>query len=211
MPRKPLVLAFLLLNALWTFAMVAAPFTLPPGTVRGLDGNANVIDHWDRWQALPWYGAITYAFGDLNCHQMETRSLLAHGNQLPVDARMTAMFITANLGFLLVLTVPSRPRARDAAWLLMPTPMRGRRDSSQGRLAGLTILLLIGLVPTAVDGFAQLLTPYESNNALRLATGALLGFFGALWAGLLFDSLTTPPPWPRASAAPTQEPQRQDA
>lgn len=190
--RKSLVVGFLLLNAVWTFAMLVAPYTLSDGTVRGLHGRSNVLDYSALWRSLPWYAAATYAFGDINCHQMESRSLLLNGNQLPVDARMTAMFIAANLGLLAVLLVPQLARARDEAVFLVPARWRAAWQTPRARGLLLALLLLAGLVPTAIDGFAQLLTTYESTNALRLLTGAFLGFFGALWTGLVFDSLVSP-------------------
>jgi uncharacterized membrane protein len=36
-------------------------------------------------------------------------------------------------------------------------------------------LVLAGLVPIGIDGGLQLVTDYESNNILRLATGLLAG------------------------------------
>lgn len=32
------------------------------------------------------------------------------------------------------------------------------------------------LLPMVIDGFVQLWTPYESNNALRFITGCLFGY-----------------------------------
>lgn len=189
---KPAVLVLLALNAAWTFALVAVPFAVPEGTVRGLDGRTNVVDYWPAWQALPWYAAAAYAFGDLNCHQMETRSLVLHGNQLPVDARMTGMFVAANLGLLGVLALPTRPRARDMAVGLLPATWRPYWYRPGRRRLLLAAIPVLGGAPALVDWGLQLLTAYESTNLLRLLTGSLLGFSGALWVGLLYDSLLAP-------------------
>lgn len=177
-----------------------APLTLEPGTVRGLHGGANVIDYPERWNELPWHAAAAYAFGDLNCHQIESRSLLLNGNQLPVDARLTAAFIAANLGLLAVLRLPSRPRARDEALEFLPRSARIKVRTPMQRMLLYQGILALAVLPSAFDVFVQYATSYESTNALRLVTGALLGFFGALWVGVLFDSLLAPGRWPVPSA-----------
>ena len=47
----------------------------------------------------------------------------------------------------------------------------------------------LGLVPMGVDGFTQLLLDsYESNNPLRLITGAGAGLVGGLWFSSAFSA-----------------------
>jgi uncharacterized membrane protein len=49
------------------------------------------------------------------------------------------------------------------------------------------VLVLVGLVPIAIDGGLQLVSSYESTNPLRLATGTLAGLVLALlFAHFLF-------------------------
>jgi uncharacterized membrane protein len=49
------------------------------------------------------------------------------------------------------------------------------------------VLVLVGLVPIAIDGGLQLVTSYESTNPLRLATGTVAGLVLALlFAHFLF-------------------------
>ncbi len=190
--RRPFTVAFLCFNALWSIALLAAPWLASPGAVRDLDGSANLIDHPDRWAALPVAPALAYAAGDLMCHQMETRSLHANDNQYPVDARMLAMFVAGNLGFLLAWRTRSRLLARDAFVDRLPAAWARRLGTPHQRLWGLTAFVLSGLVPVALDGFVQLLTSYESTNPLRVVTGVWLGFTGAAWLGLVFDALWHP-------------------
>jgi uncharacterized membrane protein len=36
-------------------------------------------------------------------------------------------------------------------------------------------IVVVGLAPTGIDGFTQLLTNYESTNIVRLLTGSTMG------------------------------------
>lgn len=204
MIHHPFALAFLAANLLVTTGLLIAPYTVAPESAIHLDGFVGLRDHADRWAAFPLLPRTVYGFGDLVCHQMEDRSLHAHGNQFPVDARMLAMFVAGNLGFLWVLRTPARPWARDMAADLLPPSIRNHFRIPERRRWALIGLLLLGLVPTALDGGLQLATPYESTNPLRLATGTLLGFFGAAWLALVFDALAHPG-LALASAPPTKQ------
>ena len=44
------------------------------------------------------------------------------------------------------------------------------------RMRLMMLLLLLGIVPMAIDGFTQLLTDYESTNGVRVITGFMAGF-----------------------------------
>ena len=48
--------------------------------------------------------------------------------------------------------------------------------ANDNRMRDMAILLTLGIVPMAIDGFTQLLTDYESVNPLRLVTGMAAGF-----------------------------------
>lgn len=192
--RRPFSLAFLLVNLALAGLFVTAPLGAPAGSLRGLDGAVNLVDHADRWSALPTWAGVAYAIGDLTCHQMESRSLHVGGNQFPVDARMLAMFTAGNVGFVMALRPPDGPYARDSLLGWIPDRLGARLNSPPRRKYALALLLAASLLPTAIDGTVQLVTPYESTNALRLITGAVLGLGGALWLGLVFDALAHPLP-----------------
>jgi hypothetical protein len=101
-------LPFLIIFALslfWTVSLFIAPLTLAPNTVTNLNGNANVVDFPDLWDSLPPYHRAIYYFGDFNCHQKWYRSFTINNNQMPVDARMTSIFVFVNLGFINLLFV----------------------------------------------------------------------------------------------------------
>ena len=51
------------------------------------------------------------------------------------------------------------------------------------------IIVVLGLLPIAIDGFTQLWTPYESNNATRILTGIPGGFVGGLLVGAMLVSI----------------------
>lgn len=84
------------------------------------------------------------------CHCREDRSFHWHGQKFPLCARCTG-----ELAGMLVCAA--------AAWRYLPP-------------AWLAAALL---VPMLADGFAQLLTRYESTNPRRFVTGVLFG-----WGGL---------------------------
>ncbi len=57
------------------------------------------------------------------------------------------------------------------------------------RLPLMLFIMALGLVPMGIDGFAQLLLDsYESNNPLRLITGAGAGLVGGIWFSSAFSA-----------------------
>ncbi len=113
------------------------------------------------------------------CAQRASHSLQIGGATLPMDARMTGIYLGAAATFI---------------WLVAARRLRATRVPS------LPVLWLLALfvLALAVDGFNALLfdlrfaTLYEPSNLLRLATGVLAGtslgvvlghlFASALWA-----------------------------
>jgi uncharacterized membrane protein len=179
----------LVLNLVWTASLFLAPSTIAPGSFYGQDaGGANVLDYGETWASFPTYAQIVYAFGDIQCHQMFTRSFALNGNQLPIDARMTSMYVFANLGVLAAMF--AAPSTSTGAVILgaLPARLRGLVGRLGPERAGASVVLL-GLLPIAVDGFTQLLTPYESTNLVRVITGAPGGFVGGLLVGAMLISI----------------------
>ena len=149
--------AFLLLAF---FCVLLSPLTLSSGSVPGLDGSIGSVDNWDELQSMPPLQRLVYAVGDLNCHQQADRSFFLNNNQLPVCAR--------DLGILSGLIMGL------AAYLFVRRPVRWA-------------LLLLLLIPMALDGGAQALTSYESSNLIRAATGCLAGLSLGWGAGMLVE------------------------
>jgi uncharacterized membrane protein len=194
---KTFVLCLALVNLCWCAGLLLAPLSLPAGTVTGLNGHANVIDYPERWAKLPLLARAVYTFGDLNCHQMASRSWSLGGNQIPVDVRMLAGFWFGNLGFALVLRVPTMARVRDEVAQIVPARLRAVLRSPRRRMLLLVGLAGLAFAPAFLDVMLQILTSYESTNVRRFVTGAVLGVGGGFLVGAMFDSLL----W-RADAAP---------
>jgi uncharacterized membrane protein len=109
------------------------------------------------------------------CAQRPSHSLQIGGSTLPMDARMTGIYIGA---------------AATVTWLIAAHRLRSTRVPSTPVLA----LLALFVLALAVDGFNALLvdlrypTLYEPSNYLRLVTGVLAGTSLGVALGHLFAS-----------------------
>jgi uncharacterized membrane protein len=178
------------LSLFWTVSLFVAPMTLTPDTVSGLDGQANVVNFGDLWDSLPPYQRAIYYFGDMNCHQKWYRSFTINGNQLPVDARMTSIFLFVNLGFASLLFAEVDSSLSMTMFNSLPKRVRmivGKRIKPEIFMSLVTILAIL---PVAIDGFTQLLTPYESTNLIRVLTGISLGWIGGVLLGGMILSIS---------------------
>jgi uncharacterized membrane protein len=184
------VFALLVLNVVWTASLFIAPYTVPPGSFANQIGGASLVDHGEIWETFPPYARAVYTFGDSQCHQLYYRSFWLNGNQMPIDQRMTAMYIFANLG--LIAAAFARPSTSTGAVMVgaLPEFLR-RRLSTLGPERAAAVLLAIGLVPMAIDGFTQLFKvgDYESTPLARVLTGGLSGFVGGLLVGAMLVTI----------------------
>tara|TARA_Y100001970_G_C14258495_1_gene877487 strand:- start:3169 stop:3915 length:747 start_codon:yes stop_codon:yes gene_type:complete len=178
------------------------PMAMPEGSVPQLSGRANALDYatedsWGNtnggendevghdqilngglfaWRDLNPIFAFTYAFGDLNCHQKHERSWEINGNQMPVCARDIGIFLGFVIGAALFGSRGlNRWTTRDTFLSVFPDELLENTYANDKRMSSMIILLSLGIVPMAIDGFTQLLTDYESVNPLRLATGMAAG------------------------------------
>ena len=189
------------LHRFWCASCFIVPLRLPPDTfawpyaqyplVAYHLGSANQINYAPIWQTLWIYPQAVYAFGDLQCHQLWFRSLWINGNQLPMCARMTSMYIFANFG--LVAAAFAQPSTSASRVMLdaMPAWIR-RRLARFSPERGAALLVVVGLLPIAIDGFYQLfseVTHYESTNFTRILTGVPGGFVGGLLVGAMLISI----------------------
>lgn len=156
-PRRYMLFIASILAA-FSLAVIISPLTLPTGSVPDLDGSIGVVDNWERLRDVPWLQKAVYLIGDVNCHQQAERSFQVNGNQMPFCARDLGIMMGAAAGTMLFM-------------------LRGRRAHWE--------LLLLILMPMALDGGLQALTSYESDNAIRLATGAMAGLAVGWGAGAL--------------------------
>ena len=216
---KPLF-GLLLLNLFWCASFFIVPLILAPDTfawpyaqyplVAYHLGGANQINYEPIWQTLWIYPRAVYTFGDLQCHQLWFRSLWINGNQMPMCARMTSMYIFANFGLVAAAFAPPSTSASQVMVGAMPAWVR-RTLARFSAERGAALIVIVGLLPVAVDGFYQLfsaVTGYESTNITRILTGVPGGFVGGLLVGAMLVSIRqfqidiarmramTPPPGP---------------
>ncbi len=179
-----------------------SPMALPEGTVPELSGRANALDYstensWGNtnggendevghdqaehggifaWSELNPIFAFTYAFGDLNCHQKHERSWAINGNQMPVCVRDVGIFFGFVIGVALFGSRGlNRWTIRDTFLSVFPDDALESTYANDYRMRNMAIILGLGIIPMAIDGFTQLGTDYESTNPVRLVTGILSG------------------------------------
>ena len=185
------------------------PLILAPGSVPDLSGRANRIDYateegWGSWgnsnnaEELNWeiqedndlfswmdlnpIALFVYGFGDLNCHQKYERSWEINGNQLAVCVRDVGLFIGLAVGALLWRKRGlNRWTQRDSFLSVFSDERIEFLYEKDRRMLAMIIILSIGAIPIGIDGFRQLLFPYESTNSIRLITGMAAGFVLSWW------------------------------
>ncbi len=175
------VLVLFILSSVWLVLVVTSPLMVRPNTLRDLSGVVGGHENEHLFKNLNPLPHAFYWMGDAECHQLANRSYFLNGNQMPFCARDVGLFLGLVLGFLFATFV---------RWKIHP------------------VLVLLGLVPIAIDGGLQIVSSYESTNLLRLATGTLAGLVLALlFAHFLFvieKDAAKPKPTP-AEPPSTQE------
>lgn len=182
--------AVLVVNVVWTASLFLCPYMVPPGSFADQMGGANLVDHADIWETFPLYARAIYTIGDAQCHQIYFRSFSLNGNQMPIDQRMTAMYLFANLGVVATMFARASTSTGQVMLNALPEFLR-RRLWRYGPERGGAILLAIGLVPMAIDGFTQLFRVfnYESAPFARVLTGGLAGLVGGLLVGAMLVTI----------------------
>ncbi len=145
---SPVLLIVFVICLVWLALVVSAPFLVPSNTLLDLSGSVNVKDNTALFHSLSPLPKAIYTIGDVECHQISSRSYFLNGNEMPFCSRDLGLFIGLVAGFGL---------AAFYRYKLNP------------------FLALLGLVPIAIDGGLQLVTSYESNNTLRIVTGIIAG------------------------------------
>jgi uncharacterized membrane protein len=140
-------------STLWVALSVTAPLMVPSDTLLDLTGTVGMRENDAQFESLSVVPRTIYIIGDLECHQIAERSFFLNGNQMPFCARDLGLFVGLMVGFGIATFIS-----------LQVNP----------------VLLILGLLPLGLDGGIQLVTEYESTNALRVATGLLAGVALAL-------------------------------
>ncbi len=149
--------------AILALILLVTPFLNESGTLVGLDGSTSTIDNADKWEGMDPLSYIVYYAGDMMCHQKEDRSILLNDNQIAVCARDLGLFLGVPLGFLFLWMSP-----RQVPW----------------------IIIIAVMVPMVLDGGIQLITDYESNNIMRVATGLFAGGGISFAMMRIYDNMT---------------------
>lgn len=187
--ESKVLLVLFLISSIWTVSMFIAPFTIEPGTVTDLEGNANRLDFNDLWNEMPLYPRIIYYLGDAECHQISERTIYLNGNQMPVCARDVSIFIFITLGLLVGML--TKRNYYISAGLLSSFPKRVQNwvNRTIGAKWFAILFVLLCFAPVVIDGGIQLFTDYESTNLIRFLTGIPAGFMGGLLIAILIKSV----------------------
>lgn len=176
------VLALLMLSSVWLALVVLSPLLVPSNTLKDLSGVVGGHENECQFKNIDPLPHAIYWLGDAECHQLANRSYFLNGNQMPFCARDVGLFLGLVLGFGFATFV---------RWKIHP------------------VLVLVGLVPIAIDGGLQFVSSYESTNPLRLATGTLAGLVLALlFAHFLFvigEDRARPKPIPAEPLNPQEK------
>ncbi len=170
------VLLMFAITLVWATLVVVAPMLVPAGTLTDLSGRVGIHDNDVLFDELSSVPHAVYWIGDAECHQLANRSLFINDNQMPFCARDVGLFVGL------------------AAASGVATFVRYKINP---------LFVLAGLVPIGVDGGLQMVTEYESNNLLRVATGLLAGVVLALLLAHFMFALQDEKP--RAEAASEEE------
>jgi len=158
-------LIFFLIFLFWILLQLIAPFVLPRGSVADLSGLVGISDNEQviSQMSAPWNSI--YSIGDRLCHQIAERSFFLNGNQMPFCARCTAIWLGLAMGLGLMIFYKIKLDEK------------------------LIYMIIIGIIPIAVDGLGQLFGLWESTNVIRFITGFIIGIICGVSLGLIFDEL----------------------
>jgi uncharacterized membrane protein len=159
------ILVLFLIFACWFFLQVAAPFAIPAGSAQDLSGVVAFSDNDQKISSMNFPWNVIYSAGDQLCHQQAERSFFLNGNQMPLCARCTAIWLglAIGLGILTIYTMQLNER--------------------------FLFVLIIGIAPMGIDGVGQLLGFWESTNIIRFVSGFLSGFVCGIAIGVIIDEV----------------------
>ena len=162
---RTLIFVFFALFSIWILLQFLAPIALPEARVNDLSGLVAVSDNENTINDMDFPWGFVYSAGDRLCHQKAERSLFIHGNQMPFCVRCTAIWLglAVGLGFMVFYRIQLNEK--------------------------FLFVILLGIVPIAVDGVGQLFGFWESTNIIRLMTGLLAGVVVGVAIGVIIDEV----------------------
>ena len=158
---------FFAIFLIWFLLQVFAPLALPSDSVKDLTGITVVEDNKILIDEMPFPWGSIYSSGDKLCHEKAERSFFINGNQMPFCARCTAIWLGLAIGVGLMIFLKVELNEK------------------------FIFLIIIGVVPIAVDGLGQLFGFWESTNLIRVITGLLIGILCGAAIGIIVDELKT--------------------
>ncbi|MCK4444953.1 MAG: DUF2085 domain-containing protein [Thermoplasmata archaeon] len=179
----------LFISFLWTLAIFIVPFTIAPGTVTDLEGNANRIDFSDLWNSMPPHASIVYYLGDAECHQISSRTIYLNENQMPVCARDTSIFLFITIGLFAGMLTKRNYYVTEGLLSVFPRRVQDAVKRTIGAMWFAVVFVVLCLIPVGLDGGIQLITDYESGNLSRFLTGIPAGFIAGLLIAILVKSV----------------------
>lgn len=184
--RNQIIVVLFVLSLFYTLSIFIAPLTLESGTVSEINGSANQVVNEEKWEELPFYHRVVYYFGDLNCHQMSSRSYHINDNQMPIAGRSTGIFMGLTAGF---LTMSFAESAGDFKHTLLGL-VDADPDLSENK--EWLLLFLFGslfALPMILDGGLQFMIDYDSFNEFRTFTGVMFGIgFSSFISSMIISS-----------------------
>ena len=118
----------ILVATLFFIPALVLPLVNTSGLLTGLDGSINVMDHPDLWAQLDVVSAFFYGFGDMICHQEQSRTFMLNGNEMYICIRDFSLLTGFIIGMILSmireeLTCIDRKRTITYLVLVLITPM----------------------------------------------------------------------------------------
>lgn len=162
-----IVIVIFVIFLIWFLMQVFAPLALPKDSVKDLTGITIVEDNEVILDEMPSPWQSIYGCGDRICHQKIERSFFINGNQMPFCARCTAIWLglVIGIGFIIFFKIELNEK--------------------------FILIIILGIIPIAIDGFGQLLELWESTNIVRVITGLLIGIVCGAAIGIIIDELKT--------------------
>jgi len=162
---RKLILFTFIVFLVWVILQFITPLLVPEKRIDDLTGHVGMIDNEQIIDGVPFPANLVYRCGDALCHQKADRSFFINGNQMPFCQRCTAIWLglAIGLGFLLIYKINLDEK--------------------------FIYVILIGVVPIAIDGIGQLVGFWESTAIVRVITGLLVGFVSGMAIGIIVDEL----------------------
>ena len=158
-----IIVFFFCLFFIWIALQFLAPFMVPTATITDISGSVFIDDTDEQQLSFPWNGI--YATGDILCHQKVERTIMFNGNQMPFCSRCTAIWIGLVIGL--------------GAMIFYRIPLDEK----------FIVLMVLCMIPIAIDGLGQLVQLWESSTASRIITGLLIGTICGIGIGIIVDEV----------------------